>query len=83
VDELTKGISALKLVTFVINLAIAVYLVWAKRLFGVRGGRRAEDAERERDTGWEAIERSSPVPGPTSAEPSAPAGKQPQAGPAG
>jgi uncharacterized membrane protein (DUF2068 family) len=85
VDELTKGVSALKLVTFVINLAIAVYLVWAKRLFGVRGGRRAEDAERERDTGWEAIERSSPVPGPTSAPaaPSAPAAKQPQAGPAG
>src|SRR6202044_1305445 len=29
VDELAKGVSALKLVTFVINLAIAVYLVWA------------------------------------------------------
>ena len=62
VDELAKGISALKLIAFIINVAIAAYLVWAKRLFGVRGGRAAEDAERERDSGWEAIERSTPVP---------------------
>jgi uncharacterized membrane protein (DUF2068 family) len=65
VDELAKGISALKLITFIINLAIAVYLVVAKRLFGVRGGRAAEDAERERDSGWEAIERATPVPAPS------------------
>jgi hypothetical protein len=75
VDELAKGVSALKLVTFLINLAIAVYLIWAKRLFGVHGGRRAEDAEREYDSGWEAIERATPVPGPASqqaeAEPAA------------
>ena len=64
IDELAKGVSALKLVTFILNLAIAVYLIWAKRLFGVHGGRRAADAERERDSGWEAIERSSPVPAP-------------------
>ena len=63
-DELAKGLSALKLVTFLINLAIAVYLIWAKRLFGLHGGRRAEDAEREHDSGWEAIERATPVPGP-------------------
>jgi uncharacterized membrane protein (DUF2068 family) len=65
VDELAKGISALKLITFIINVAIAVYLVVAKRLFGVRGGRRAEDAERDRDSGWEAIERATPVPAAT------------------
>ncbi|HEX3751510.1 MAG TPA: DUF2127 domain-containing protein [Streptosporangiaceae bacterium] len=64
IDELAKGVSALKLITFLLNLAIAVYLVWAKRLFGLHGGRRAEDAERERDSGWGAIERSSPVPAP-------------------
>jgi uncharacterized membrane protein (DUF2068 family) len=74
VDELVKGISALKLITFIINVAIAVYLVVAKRLFGVRGGRPAEDAERERDTGWGAIERATPVP--------APADQQAEAGPA-
>jgi uncharacterized membrane protein (DUF2068 family) len=66
-DELAKGISALKLLTFLINLAIAVYLVAAKRLFGVRGGRRAAEAERERDSGWEAIERATPVPAPAPA----------------
>jgi len=68
IDELAKGVSALKLVTFILNLAIAVYLVWAKRLFGLHGGRRAEEAERERDSGWGAIERSSPVPAPAPAQ---------------
>ena len=62
--ELTKSISALKIVTLVINLAIVVYLVSAKRLFGVRGGGRAERAEQERDTGWTAIERATPRPDP-------------------
>jgi len=33
--ELTKRVSPLRLGTFVINLAILVYLIWAKRLFGV------------------------------------------------
>ena len=37
---------------FIINLAVAVYLLYAKRLFGLRGGGRAERAEREADTGW-------------------------------
>jgi uncharacterized membrane protein (DUF2068 family) len=60
IDELVKGITALKLVAFVINVAVAVYLLYAKRLFGLRGGGRAEHAEREADTGWPAIERSTP-----------------------
>ena len=68
VDELAKGISALKLIAFIINVAIAVYLVVAKRLFGVHGGRAAEDAERRRDSGWEAIERSTPVPAAESSQ---------------
>lgn len=45
VDELTKGVSATKLVTFAINVAAIVYLVWAKRLFGVRGGTAAYERE--------------------------------------
>jgi uncharacterized membrane protein (DUF2068 family) len=78
IDELAKGVSALKLVTFLLNVAIAVYLVFAKRLFGVRGGRRAEEAERERDSGWEAIERAAPVPAasPAPAAPAAPAARE-------
>jgi uncharacterized membrane protein (DUF2068 family) len=33
--ELTKRVTPLKLGTFVVNVAILVYLIWAKRLFGV------------------------------------------------
>jgi hypothetical protein len=60
VSELIKGVTALKLVAFVINVAVAVYLLYAKRLFGLRGGGKAERAEHEADTGWAAIERSTP-----------------------
>jgi uncharacterized membrane protein (DUF2068 family) len=66
IDELVKGITALKLVALVINLAIAVYLLYAKRLFGLRGGGKAERAEREADTGWTAIERATPSSTPVS-----------------
>ena len=72
VYELTKGISALKIVTLIINLAIVAYLVVAKRLFGVRGGYRAEQAEQERETGWPAIERATPQPRRTPPAPTVP-----------
>jgi uncharacterized membrane protein (DUF2068 family) len=60
IHELIKSVTALKVVALVINLAIAVYLLYAKRLFGLRGGGRVERAEREADTGWTAIERATP-----------------------
>ncbi|HEX3325389.1 MAG TPA: DUF2127 domain-containing protein [Actinomycetota bacterium] len=60
VTELVHNISILKVLTLVINIAVAVYLLLAKRLFGLRGGGRAEEAERARDSGWEALERSAP-----------------------
>jgi uncharacterized membrane protein (DUF2068 family) len=60
--ELTKSVSALKVLTLVINLAIVAYLLIAKRLFGLRGGGKAERAEHEKDTGWAPIERATPVP---------------------
>jgi uncharacterized membrane protein (DUF2068 family) len=60
--ELTKGISWLKLLALVVNLLIVIYLLLAKRLFGLRGGRRAEQAERDADVGWDAIERATPTP---------------------
>jgi len=59
--ELSKAVSPFKLVAFVINVAIAVYLLYAKRLFGLRGGGAAEERERARDVGWEALERSQPA----------------------
>ena len=60
VYELGKSVSALKALALVVNLAIVVYLLFAKRLFGLRGGGRAERAERDRDTGWGPIERATP-----------------------
>jgi uncharacterized membrane protein (DUF2068 family) len=60
ITELVHSISVLKMLTLVINVAVAVYLLLAKRLFGLRGGGRAEEAERAFDSGWEALERSGP-----------------------
>jgi uncharacterized membrane protein (DUF2068 family) len=42
--DLSKGFSVLALVLFVINLALVLYLVLTKRLFGIRGGKKAYDA---------------------------------------
>lgn len=66
VYELTIGVSAFKVVTLVINVAIVVYLLFAKRLFGVRGGHRLELERRQRLSGWEAIERATPRGSPQS-----------------
>ncbi|MBV9922292.1 MAG: DUF2127 domain-containing protein, partial [Pseudonocardia sp.] len=65
VYELTGAITVTKIITLVINLLVVGYLLFAKRLFGLRGGARAEAAERERDSGWDALERSVPAPATT------------------
>lgn len=58
--ELTLGVSPFKVVTLVINLAIVLYLLWAKRLFGIRGGIRVEMERRRELSGWTAIDRETP-----------------------
>jgi uncharacterized membrane protein (DUF2068 family) len=58
--ELTRRLSGLKILTLIINVAVVVYLLLAKRLFGLRGGAQADEAERRRDSGWEALERATP-----------------------
>jgi uncharacterized membrane protein (DUF2068 family) len=60
VYELSQRFSPFKVLTFVINVAVVLYLLLAKRLFGLRGGVAAEEAERERDVGWPALERNAP-----------------------
>ena len=60
VYELTLGVSVFKVITFVINVAIVIYLLLAKRLFGLRGGHRAELERRRQFGGWAAIERTTP-----------------------
>ena len=43
--DLTVKVTWLRLGALAINLLLVVYLVWSKRLFGVRGGKRAYDAQ--------------------------------------
>jgi uncharacterized membrane protein (DUF2068 family) len=63
VYELVHRLSPLKILAFAINVAVVAYLLYAKRLFGLRGGARADEEIRARDVGWGALERS--VPGAT------------------
>jgi uncharacterized membrane protein (DUF2068 family) len=58
--EIVHSGSALKIIGFIINLAVVIYLLFAKRLFGVRGGGAVDEELRARDSSWEAIERSTP-----------------------
>jgi uncharacterized membrane protein (DUF2068 family) len=78
VYEIVHKLSPLKILAFVVNVAIVVYLLFAKRLFGLRGGAAAEHAERERDIGWGALERTSPWRLRSPSEPASPAGSAPR-----
>ncbi|MFZ2047678.1 MAG: DUF2127 domain-containing protein, partial [Trebonia sp.] len=60
--EIVHRPTVLKGVTLAINLAVVLYLVWAKRLFGLRGGEGAQRALRQADSGWPALERATPRP---------------------
>jgi uncharacterized membrane protein (DUF2068 family) len=44
--DLSRGITMTRVVTFTINVAAVIYLLISKRLFGLRGGRKAYDEER-------------------------------------
>jgi uncharacterized membrane protein (DUF2068 family) len=63
VYEIVNKGTPLKVIGFLINVAVVVYLLLRKRLFGLRGGAAADEAERERDMGWEAVERATPPAG--------------------
>jgi uncharacterized membrane protein (DUF2068 family) len=70
VYEIIHQGTVLKVIGFLINLAVVVWLLWRKRLFGLNGGGNAEAAERARDMSWEQIERltlATPVPDPVPA----------------
>jgi uncharacterized membrane protein (DUF2068 family) len=58
--ELAHGASPFKVVALVVNLAIVIYLLYGKRLFGLRGGAAVDLVERERDTSWESLEETIP-----------------------
>jgi len=58
--ELTHKVSWFKILALVVNLVIVVYLLFAKRLFGLRGGAEADERERSRDQGWSVLEQTAP-----------------------
>lgn len=58
--EIINRGTVLKVIGFLINLAVVVYLLIRKRLFGLRGGGRAEVAARDREMSWERIEQATP-----------------------
>ena len=60
VYELTERVTVVRVAALVINVVIVSYLLLAKRLFGVRGGEEGDRRARERDSGWPAIEASTP-----------------------
>ena len=72
VYEMAHRLTPFKIIAFIINVAVVAYLLYAKRLFGIRGGAAADEAERERDMGWDALERATPWA--KSASPAVPSG---------
>jgi len=60
VYELYLSVSVFKVVTLIINVAIVVYLLLAKRLFGLRGGHKVQMERHHEFGGWGAIERATP-----------------------
>jgi hypothetical protein len=60
VYELTQRATVFKVIALVVNVAVVVYLLLAKRLFGLRGGAAADEAARAADMGWPALERARP-----------------------
>lgn len=64
VYELVHTVTWLKVAALLLNLFAVVYLLWTKRLFGLRGGRQAFEAERHGQSLLE-VERAA-VDGPRS-----------------
>ncbi len=63
VYEIVHKVSVLKVIGFAINLAIVIYLLFNKRLFGLRGGGKVDEERRAAGMSWQAIESTTP-PGP-------------------
>ena len=62
--ELTRKVTATALIFFVVNLALVLYLILTKRLFGVRGGKHAYEARlRSSESVLEAAAAEAAAPG--------------------
>jgi uncharacterized membrane protein (DUF2068 family) len=66
VYELTEKPTWLRVAALVINLLLVIYLAWTKRLFGIRGGKKAYDARLRTESVIEveqaALSAASPSP---------------------
>jgi uncharacterized membrane protein (DUF2068 family) len=60
--EIIHRQSALKIIGFIINVAVVIYLLFAKRLFGLRGGGKVDEELKAEEMSWGAIERATPPP---------------------
>jgi len=58
--ELYDKVTPIRAGAFAVNLAILLYLLLAKRLFGLRGGAEADRARRAADSGWATFEELTP-----------------------
>jgi uncharacterized membrane protein (DUF2068 family) len=73
--EIATRTTVFKVLAFVVNVAVVIYLLLAKRLFGLRGGVAANEVEAEHDRGWAALEQTaspafaSPAPASSPGEP--------------
>lgn len=61
--SLVDKVSTFKILALGIELLILAYLVFAKRLFGVRGGQRKLEADLAADVNWDEIYANPPVTG--------------------
>jgi uncharacterized membrane protein (DUF2068 family) len=74
VYDLTVKVTWLRVGALVINLLLVVYLVWSKRLFGVRGGKEAYEARLRTESFIEA-ERSALAAAQLAGQPARSAGQ--------
>jgi len=78
--ELTVKITWLRLAAFAVNLLLVAYLLWTKRLFGARGGKRAYDAQLRAESVLEMEQAALAAASPSQlgdAAPASPAVEQP------
>jgi uncharacterized membrane protein (DUF2068 family) len=73
--ELTTSITVTKIILLVLNLLLVVYLVYSRRLFGVRGGKHAYESRLRADSIIDEAEKAAAFASTaTAAPPAAPAG---------
>jgi uncharacterized membrane protein (DUF2068 family) len=62
VYDIVEKVTAIRVGAFIINVAAVIYLLWTKRLFGIRGGHAAYQAERHEASLLEVEEAAAPEP---------------------